>query len=270
MVEGATILGTTGAGNTTQLPIAKTVEVINPEGNGDFLLVCEHASCAIPGEFNGLGLTDEVRTSHIGWDIGALEVARHMSSILSAPLVSQLVSRLVYDCNRAPLVASAMPARSEIFEIPGNQALSAKDRQSRTERYYNPFNETVSGEMDALVARSDLPTLITVHSFTPTYFGEKRDVEVGILHDGDRRLAGVMLGALRAHSKFKVEENQPYGPKDQVTHTLATHAVSRGVLNLMIEIRNDLITTAKDQESMAQNLAEAVLDAQHLFKLRVG
>lgn len=264
-------MGINAKENTTSPNDGDTVEVLNPDGGGTFLLVCEHASSAIPAEFDGLGLSEDVQTSHAGWDIGALEVARHMSSILNAPLVSQLVSRLVYDCNRPPSVLSATPSRSEIYDIPGNKDLSEEDRLDRAERFYRPFNDTVSDQMDALVARGGgTPVLITVHSFTPTYYGKQRDVEVGILHDGDRRLAGIMLGALRAHTQLKVEENQPYGPEDGVTHTLSTHGVSRNVLNVMIEIRNDLIANAEGQQKIAQVLADAVLDAQHLFTLRVG
>ena len=81
---------------------------------------------------------------------------------------------------------------------------------------------------------------MTVHSFTPVYFGAKRDVEIGILHDEDTRLADALLEEL-AGAPHKVERNQPYGPQDGVTHSLKRHAISRGIANVMLEIRNDLL-----------------------------
>jgi len=103
-------------------------DVINPDGTGDVVLVCEHASNAIPTPLNGLGLTDEVRGSHVAWDPGALGVARHLSQALNAPLIAGRVSRLVYDCNRAPESPSAMPAQTERGDIPGNMGLDAAAR----------------------------------------------------------------------------------------------------------------------------------------------
>ncbi|WYK18796.1 N-formylglutamate amidohydrolase [Roseovarius sp. W115] len=78
------------------------VQVINPEGLHEVVLVCEHASAYIPPNFNNLGLDKQVATSHIAWDPGALETATAMSKHLNAVLVAGCVSRLVYDCNRPP------------------------------------------------------------------------------------------------------------------------------------------------------------------------
>ena len=95
---------------------------------------------------------------------------------------------------------------------------------------------------------------MTVHSFTPVYFGAKRDVEIGILHDEDTRLADALLEEL-AGAPHKVERNQPYGPQDGVTHSLKRHAMSRGIANVMLEIRNDLIATPQQQAAWAAELA---------------
>ncbi len=45
----------------------EVVEVTNPSGAGDFLIVCEHASRFIPAEFGDLGLDDAALNSHIAW-----------------------------------------------------------------------------------------------------------------------------------------------------------------------------------------------------------
>lgn len=244
----------------------QTFSVVNSAGKSQVLLVCEHASNHIPDTYNGLGLSEDVRTSHIAWDPGAYEVAHLMAEQLDAVLLQQNVSRLVYDCNRPPEVLSSVPSRSEVFEVPGNKALTQKERDDRANRFYFPFKTALTAQLDAYYDKKLSPILVTIHTFTPTYFGKKRDVEIGILHDVDARFANVVSGALKAHSKMNVLENEPYGPIDGVTHTLAEHALPRDIYNVMIEIRNDLVATPEGQAKIAKLLCEAIEDAAYLFQ----
>jgi len=103
--------------------------------------------------------------------------------------------------------------------------------------------------------------LITVHSFTPVFKGVKRDVELGVLHDSDARLADAMLGLAGSHTAYATGRNEPYGPEDGVTHTLRRHAVPQGLLNVMLEIRNDLLSDAESCAAMADGLAVWLMDA---------
>ncbi|MDP2620533.1 MAG: N-formylglutamate amidohydrolase [Hyphomicrobiales bacterium] len=235
------------------------VEVINPSAKGDFVLVCEHASNFIPAELHDLGLTGDAVKSHIAWDPGALRVAREMSSILGAPLVAQRVSRLVYDCNRPPEAQSAVPAESEIYRIPGNVELSAAARRARIEQYYAPFRDALAACLDRRMATGRAPVIVTVHSFTPVFKGVRRDLDIGVLHDADSRFADVLLTIIEAETGLVIRRNEPYGPQDGVTHTLIAHALPRGLLNVMLEIRHDLIADAASQRAMAELLSECLV-----------
>jgi predicted N-formylglutamate amidohydrolase len=117
--------------------------------------------------------------------------------------------------------------------------------------------------IDARASRGQPTVLVTIHSFNPVYNGKTRDVELGILHDADARFADCLLLAASSLTKLKTERNQPYGPQDGVTHTLVRHAIHRGLLNAMIEIRNDLIREAADQANMADLVANML---QHAFE----
>lgn len=231
------------------------VEVINPLAPGKFLLVCEHASRFIPSEFDNLGLDEEVLKSHVAWGPGAYAVACMMTDQLGSPLVAQRISRLVYDCNRPPTSPGAMPEKSEIFDIPGNVGLTQSQRQSRVDAFYLPFHQAVSDQIDKQIENQLPPVLLTMHSFTPVYHGAKREVEIGILHDSDARFADELLESLKSETSFIVRRNEPYGPKDGVTHTLLKHALPHGLMNIMIEIRNDLIVTTDAQVKMAELLS---------------
>ncbi|WP_020593959.1 N-formylglutamate amidohydrolase [Kiloniella laminariae] len=239
------------------------VETSNLAGAGDFLIVCEHASNYIPPAYNNLGLDETVLKSHVAWDPGALAVAQALSKALDAPLVEQKLSRLIYDCNRPPEAENAMPAQSEIFTIPGNSNLSQADRDMRTNSVYVPFRSALTDCLDQLQARGQSPVVITVHSFTPVYKGVKRDVEIGFLHDRDDIFAKELIKTFAAETdKFVLRLNEPYGPADGVTHTLTEHALPRNLRNVMLEIRNDLITDPESQQDMATVLAQAILQAE--------
>lgn len=245
-----------------------TVGVHNRAGRSNIVLVCEHATYLIPPEFNHLGLSPDLRQSHIAWDPGALGVAEALSKLLDAPLVAQNVSRLLYDCNRPPEAADAVPEISEVHAIPGNRDLTGRQRAERAERFYAPFGKTLAAVLDERARNNALPVLVTIHSFTPVFKGVRRAVEVGILHDTDARLADAVLAAATeaefteaefSEAEFSIARNQPYGPADGVMHTLKVHGQSRGLLNVMIEIRNDLVCDEKHQGQMAAWLA-AVLE----------
>lgn len=217
------------------------VAVENSEGRSAVLIVCEHASLRLPERLGTLGLSDEALTSHIAWDPGALAVSQLMSRNLDATLIYQRFSRLVYDCNRPPESPEAIRDTSEIYRIPGNENLSEAERSVRAEALYFPFQNRVRDEIAARAKRGQQTVLVTMHSFTPVYFGQQRAVEIGILHDEDSRLADRLLVQAESTSLYRVERNEPYGPADGVTHTLALHALPNGLENVMIEVRNDLI-----------------------------
>lgn len=228
------------------------VDLRNPERSGACLIVCEHASSFIPPQYGDLGLDAAARTSHIAWDPGAFEVAQRMAALLDAPLLAQGASRLLYDCNRPPHESSAVPQVSEVYRIPGNEGLSPEQRAERAALFYHPFRDALAA---AIEARRQPPVLVTVHSFTPVWHGVSREVEIGILHDADSRLADAMLAEAGKEPGFVVRRNEPYGPQDGVTHTLVVHALPRGLPNVMIEIRNDLIAETGDQQAIAERLA---------------
>lgn len=230
------------------------VEVVSAQATGPVLILCEHASDHIPTQYQGLGLSPEARKSHAAWDPGARAVAVALAEALSSPMVAAKVSRLVYDCNRPPEAASAMPDRSEVIEVPGNRGLSAAARADRVARVYEPFCSAVD---QVITTRKDAglsTVLITVHSFTPVWFGAPRACEIGILHDSDTRLADAMLAEAHHLPHRVIRRNDPYGPDDGVTHSLKLHGLAHDLPNVMIEIRNDLLGDAEAEGRMAEEV----------------
>jgi predicted N-formylglutamate amidohydrolase len=225
------------------------------DGRGRIVLVCEHASNHVPAAWGTLGLSIDQLQAHIAWDPGALGVARGLSQRLDAPLIHAPVSRLVYDCNRAPDMAGAVPVRSEVHDIPGNTALSAKERLARTEAIYLPFHHGLHALIARRIAMGLQPVIVTVHSFTPVYFGQPRAIEFGVIHDADPTYAVAVQAAAERLTGLVSALNAPYSAADDVTHTLRLAATPYGLPHAMLEIRNDLIADPAAEEAMAALLA---------------
>ncbi|WP_299643122.1 N-formylglutamate amidohydrolase [uncultured Ruegeria sp.] len=228
----------------TEAPAARA---LNAHGRAPAVLICEHASRFIPAALGGLGLDEVAASSHAAWDIGALDLSVELMGALDAPLVHSRVSRLVYDCNRPPEREDAMPQVSEVFSVPGNMNLTDAQRAQRVRDVYEPFKQLVSSTLDS---RREPPVVFTIHSFTPVYKGKPRSVELGILHDADDCAAQLMLRHSEG-SGLRVALNEPYSATDGVTHTLREHAIRRGLPNVMIEVRNDLIDSPKGVNRIA-------------------
>ncbi len=218
-------------------------------GRPTVLVVCEHASNRVPGFLGDMGLSRDALQSHIAWDPGALAVAQGIAQGMSGSLIYGGVSRLVYDCNRPPEAADAMPARSEDIPVPANANMTADERTDRVAQVYRPFAAALSDEIAQ--NRETLELMVTMHSFTPVYRGQNRAVELGLLHGADDRFAQAMMGTAPPDLPYVTRLNEPYSAVDGVAHTLDVRAVPNGLLNVMIEIRNDLIQTPAQQQAMA-------------------
>ncbi|MBC2837025.1 N-formylglutamate amidohydrolase [Paragemmobacter straminiformis] len=230
----------------------------NAAAQGRVVLVCEHASNAFPKPWGDLGLTPDQRAAHIAWDPGALGLSRGLMQRLDAVLVHAPVSRLIYDCNRAPDMPGAMPAKSEVHDIPGNAAISPDERLARTRALYLPFHDGLHALLMQRIALGLRPVVVTIHSFTPVYFGRPRAVEFGVIHDADPALAVAIRDAGARLTRLNVALNAPYSAADDVTHTLRVQATPYGLPNAMLEIRNDLIADAAAEQAMADQLAPVI------------
>jgi len=119
-------------------------ELVNDTGAAPILLICDHASARVPRRLHGLGLSTRDLSRHIGWDIGAADVTRHMALQLNAPALLPGYSRLVVDCNRHLHDRTLMPAVSDGTAIAANANLAPADRQARLDALYNPYHRAIA------------------------------------------------------------------------------------------------------------------------------
>lgn len=227
--------------------------VINPDGTSDLLLLCEHALPRVPRRLQHLGLPKAERLRHIGWDIGALALARDLSSRLDAALFHTGYSRLVVDCNRPLDNASLMPEISETTVIPGNRDLDAAERDQRLEVLFQPFQSAVGRRLDLRQAACKRTFVVGVHSYTPIYKGVERPWHAGILYAGATEFAHRLRDALAQDRALVIGDNEPYRI-DEDDYTVPVHGDARGLPALLIEVRHDLIATHQGVAEWAERL----------------
>lgn len=123
---------------------APAVTVLPGEARRGVLLVCCHASSAVPRALGDLGLSAAERARHIAWDIGAAALTRGLAARLGLPAVLSGYSRLVADCNRAPDHLAAMPEDSDGTAVPANRGLDAAARTRRMAALHEPYHEAIA------------------------------------------------------------------------------------------------------------------------------
>jgi predicted N-formylglutamate amidohydrolase len=227
----------------------------NPDGVSPYVILCDHASNAMPPSYGMLGLKPADLIEHIAWDPGALPVSQHLAERLDATLLWPDASRLLVDCNRAPDAIDLIAETGEDREIAGNRGLSPDERQARIAAIHQPYHTAIDACLDRRIAAGQECALVAIHSFTPVFKGEPRLWEVGVIFDKDATLANKVIEGLRADRSLNVGINQPYSPADRVFYTLNRHGQERGLPAVMIEIRNDEIAGAKEQKEWADRLA---------------
>lgn len=231
------------------------VRVLREKGASCLLLTADHAGRAIPRRLGTLGLTADDLARHIAWDIGIAAVTERLSALLDATAVLQTYSRLVIDCNRDPSWPTAMPEVSELTAIPGNQGLSQADRKARVAAVFAPYHTRIATLLDARQSARRQTVLVAMHSFTPVFKGERRDMQVGVLYNRDPRLALVLLDLLRREGGLVVGDNAPYAITGTSDYGIPTHGEKRGLPHVEIEIRQDLIEGTAGQNQWANRLA---------------
>ena len=231
--------------------------VLAGRADARLILLCDHAGNALPPTYGSLGLPPEQLTRHIAYDIGAAEVTRRLAGALGVPAVMTRYSRLLIDPNRGADDPTLIMRLSDGAVIPGNKRLDDQERERRRRLYYEPYHRAIDGIIDRCLTDGTAPMLLSIHSFTESWKERPRPWHVGVLWDRDRRLAKPLLDGLYAEGDLIVGDNEPYSGQ-LVGDCLWQHATCRGLINALVEIRQDLIRDAAGQEAWAQRLTRLV------------
>jgi predicted N-formylglutamate amidohydrolase len=235
-------------------PVPHPVEIIEGSVRSGAILLCDHASNAVPPDLGDLGVPPDEFRRHIAYDIGAAAVTRGLARRLDAPALLTTFSRLVVDPNRGRDDPTLIMRLSDGAVVPGNRHVDAAETARRIARFYDPYDRAIDAAVERFLAEGVAPAIVSVHSFTPNWRGTPRPWHVGLLWDADERLARPLVEGLRAEGGLVVGDNEPYDGALS-GDTLDRHATRRGLANALIEIRQDLVAGEAGAEAWAERFA---------------
>jgi predicted N-formylglutamate amidohydrolase len=218
------------------------IEILAGDPRSGLLLLCDHASNALPPEYGSLGLPQSQLDRHIGWDIGAAEATRALAERFGAPAILTRYSRLLIDPNRGADDPTLVMRISDGALVPGNARIDEAEIARRVEHYHRPYHAAIEAELDRILGLGIVPIVFAVHSFTPVWRGVQRPWHVTLLWDKDPRVAQAMIAHFREDPALIVGDNEPYDGCLE-GDTLYHHATSRGLPHALIELRQDLVGT---------------------------
>lgn len=234
-------------------------EVIPGPANAPLFVFCDHASNYIPAQFAGLGLDGDDLSRHIAWDIGAADVTRGLCALLKGRGLLCGFSRLLIDANRPQNSSGLIETMSDGTVIEGNQSLSAHKRTERIEKYYNPYHDALTAQIEHIQSAAPDPLILSIHSFTrQPKTGTIRDVDIGLLWKANFEISHAAAAAIRSvYSQYRVGLNVPYSALT-LNHSIDKHVIDRGLRHLTIEVCQDLIDTARKAAVVTGHIERAL------------
>jgi len=229
-------------------------EIVAGEIASGTIILADHASNAMPPEFEALGLPAAELERHIGYDIGVAALTRALAARLSAPAVLSRFSRLLIDPNRGDDDPTLVMRLSDGAIVPGNADLDEAGVTQRMQRFSLPYHAAIASVIDRMLAAGMVPAVVSIHSFTPQMKGVERPWHVGILWDNDPRLALPLLELLQADASIITGDNEPYDGALE-GDTMTRHCIRRGLPHVLIEVRQDLIARQADAIRWGERLA---------------
>ena len=250
---------------------AHPVKAVPGDPATGILLLCDHASNAIPPEYRDHGLPRHELERHIGYDIGAQWMAEAMAARLGCPALMTQFSRLLIDPNRGEDDPTLVMRLSDRAIVPGNARVDRAEIERRIARFYRPYDEAIKQALAASLAAGLRPVIISMHSFTPVWRGVPRLWHAGILWARDGRLSRALIEALRSDPALVVGDNEPYNGA-LTGDVIDRHALAHGYSNTLIEIRQDLIAEPDAARAwgirLADCLQELLRDPLHRIDFR--
>ena len=238
----------------------KPFQIFENKSTTPWVIICDHASNFVPESIakGNLGLNEFEMQKHIAFDIGAKNLAVELGNILSAPVVCSNFSRLVIDPNRGEKDPTLVMQLYDGITIPANKNIEKQEILRRLDLFYRPYHD----EIERVIAPLENPIIVSIHSFTPQLKSKKkRPWHIGLLAANDRRFHDALLGSFRKEPQLCIGDNQPYIGK-LPGDTIDKHAITKGRLNTLIEVRNDLIAKNENQKTWAEIIAKKLNQAK--------
>jgi predicted N-formylglutamate amidohydrolase len=254
------------------------------EGRTPLLLISVHEGTHIPAELHDqkgqpLGISDPSDLErHIAVDLGVGELTTLLAEATDAYVFRVTHSRLVADVNRFEDELECVAPRADGTEIPLNKSLTEEQRTLRLTRFYFPVLKALNGFV-ADIARKEgrEPFVISMHSYARTQkenpTPKSEDICVfGYPEFGRSPSLEKFVQQLREDNpELTIGNNRPFSAKTPGLQTsdgdnrMACPVTFYNVVerdnvpnHFVLEVCQDLLSTAYDQQKMADRVLNAI------------
>lgn len=224
-----------------------------PPPPGALFFTAEHASNRVPRPYRPRPSDRRLLQLHWGYDIGIAMLFRKVVRLSNGGGVAARFSRLLIDPNREPSDQTAVLVTCDDGTPCFNRSV---DLSRRVERFHAPFHAAIEESIRAWKPRF----LCSLHSFTPSFRGKRREMEAGVLFDRHDDVAKRLMDAMNARG-LVTAENAPYSGKDGLIYSAARHGAAFDLPYLEIEVRQDLLRNEAAADRVARRIVGSLRDA---------
>lgn len=216
------------------------------------VLTCEHAENTLPARWSWPEADRWLIDTHWAYDLGIAAVTRALAERLTAPAVLCSFSRLLADPNRPPEHPDLIRHTADGRDIHLNQRVSERDREARL-ALHRGYHRAV----DSMVASAPRAMIWSMHSFTPMYEGQPREMEIGVIFDRDEALAAT-TGQMLEQDGWSVAMNAPYSGREGLMYSADRHALAHERATLELELRQDLLVPGRRFDALLHSVARTI------------
>ena len=227
---------------------------------------CEHGGNLIPQDYQDLFRGhEELLKSHLGYDPGALELAKELAAYFSAPLFHSTTSRLLVELNRS------LTNKSLFSEIT-DKGLSQKQKEAVIYNHYLPYREKIEQYIKEKITSQPILHL-SIHTFTPVLNQKERKADIGLLYDPQHQpetaFCQTWFQKMQKESKdaVQVRKNYPYkGISDGLTTHLRSLYNEKDYVGIELEVNQKFPLTLRNEwpsikQLVIHSLAAALKEA---------
>jgi len=196
---------------------------------------------------------EKILSSHQAYDAGAAIVARRLGKNCRTTVHLGAISRLLIDLNRSP-------TNRKTLYTSYSRKLQQDERELLLQKYYEPYRQKVTEEIDRVICRGRPVLHISLHSFSPVKKGKVRNADIGLLYDParwtEKHICSFLAKLLQEKTvSLRVRRNYPYlGKTDGFTAFLRRKYPINLYAGIEVEINQALLSARNTKKRKAEDI----------------
>ncbi|WP_418602767.1 N-formylglutamate amidohydrolase [Hwangdonia sp.] len=218
------------------------------------VLTCEHGGNEIPEAYSAYFKNKDVLKTHRGFDLGALDLFQTLKPLADASYFST-TSRLLVELNRS------RNHKNLFSEF--TKSLPRNEKAEIIKTHYLPYRTAVENTIKTYIENGDSVLHLSIHSFTPVLNNIRRNCDIGLLYDSQKKTEKQFCKQLKAQilrqeANLNIRFNYPYlGKADGFTMYLRKQCPI-DYLGIEIEVNQEFVNHGVMDSKLKRALYKAL------------